>query len=1003
MLDFLRKRFRKHSASLEAIGLTQQAALAGQQEAEANRRKTEEHFQQLVAEVRDYAIFLLDLEGRILSWNAGAEHIKGYTAAEIIGQHFSRFYPPEAVAAGWPAHELNVAATAGRFEDEGWRVRKDGSRFWANVIITAARNEAGQVRGFLKITRDLTERKLAEENARRLLQEEAARRAAEASAREAQRAQREERYQREQLQVTLASIGDAVIVTDTHGAVTFLNPAAQALTGWGSQEAAGQPLEKVFRILNEETRQPVENPVHKVLRQGVTVGLANHTVLIARDGREVPIDDSGAPIRGEEGTVAGVVLVFRDVTEAREVARAVQQSEARNAAILKTALDCIITMDDQGRIVEFNPAAEETFGYRRDEILGRPLAELIIPPSRRERHNRGLAHYLATGEGPILNRRLELLALRADGTEFPVELTITRIPTEEPPMFTAFLRDLSERKRTEHRRTARLAITQILAEAATVDAAAPRILQAACESLGWDVGTFWVVDPQAQVLRCVEIWHPAALQATAFAEASRQMPFVPGIGLPGRVWASARPVWIPDVKEDTNFPRGPIALQVGLRGAFGFPMLLGKEVLGVLEFFSHEVREPDDELLEMVATVGSQIGLFMARRRADDQLRRRNEELAAAARQKDEFLAMLAHELRNPLAPIRNALYVMKMPGATGAAVEQARQMTERQVQHLVRLVDDLLDVSRIMRGRIELRKDLVELAPVIAQAIETAQPMIDAQGQELVISLPPEPIRLEADPIRLAQIVGNLLHNAAKFSGHAGRVWLTAERQGTEVIVRIRDEGMGIRADLLPHIFDLFVQGDRSLERSPGGLGIGLTVVRKLVAMHGGTVTAASEGPGKGSEFVVCLPGLPGITEPGPARASLASRPLLASCRALVVDDNVDAAESVAMLLRLWGHDVRLAHNGPEALQVVQAYQPDVIVLDIGLPGMNGYEVARHLRQQPQFATTLLVAVTGYGQEEDHRRSEDAGFDRHLTKPVDPDKLQGLLAGLGGQTKSSP
>src|SRR5438105_9752970 len=246
-------------------------------------RSTTEHFDQLVAEVRDYAIFLLDPTGIVLTWNAGAERMKGYRAEEIIGQHFSRFYPSESVAAGWAAHELSVAANSGRFEDEGWRVRKDGSRFWANVVITALRDPAGGIRGYLKITRDLTDRRKAEENARRLLQEEAARRAAESSLLKAERAEREERRQREQLHVTLASIGDAVIVTDEAGRVTFMNPEAESLCGWRSSEAAGQPLATVFRIVNEVTRQPVEDPVSMVLREGAIVGLANHTVLLARD------------------------------------------------------------------------------------------------------------------------------------------------------------------------------------------------------------------------------------------------------------------------------------------------------------------------------------------------------------------------------------------------------------------------------------------------------------------------------------------------------------------------------------------------------------------------------------------------------------------------------------------------------------------------------------------------------------------------------------------------
>jgi PAS domain S-box-containing protein len=266
-------------------------------------------------------------------------------------------------------------------------------------------------------------------------------------------------------------------------------------------------LGTVFRILNEQTRQPVENPVEKVLRDGAIVGLGNHTILIAKDGAERPIDDSAAPIRDPSGQIIGVVLIFRDVTEQRRAERELQASEARKSAILETALDCIITMDHEGKVVEFNPAAEKTFGYSRAEVVGQVLADFIIPPSLRESHRNGMAHYLATGEGPILGKRLELPALRADGTEFPVELAITRISTEGPPLFTAYLRDIAERKRAEQHRNVRLAVTHALSEAASVDDGAGGVLRAVCENLGWDVGFFWAVNEAGTALVCTKSWH----------------------------------------------------------------------------------------------------------------------------------------------------------------------------------------------------------------------------------------------------------------------------------------------------------------------------------------------------------------------------------------------------------------------------------------------------------------------------------------------------------------
>jgi CheY-like chemotaxis protein/two-component sensor histidine kinase len=372
------------------------------------------------------------------------------------------------------------------------------------------------------------------------------------------------------------------------------------------------------------------------------------------------------------------------------------------------------------------------------------------------------------------------------------------------------------------------------------------------------------------------------------------------------------------------------------------------------------------------------------------------EALREADRRKDEFLATLAHELRNPLAPIRNSLQILKMPRVDLATAQQTREMMERQVHHLVRLVDDLLDVSRVMRGKIELRKEPVELATVVARAVETAQPLIEVQGHELDISLPPESLLLDADSVRFAQVVGNLLTNAAKYTEANGHIWLTARREGDQAVLSVRDTGIGIAPDMLPHVFELFVQVDHATSRSQGGLGIGLTLVKNLVEMHGGMVEAHSAGLGKGCEFVVRLPLTvqQGQQPPeGSSEGRQESPP--SSHRLLVVDDNEDAAHSLAMLLRLQGHEVRVAHDGPSALEVATSYLPDLVFLDIGMPGMDGYDVARRLRKTPGLEKTVLAALTGWGQQEDRRRTAEAGFNHHLVKPPEPKVLDELLASL--------
>jgi signal transduction histidine kinase len=496
-----------------------------------------------------------------------------------------------------------------------------------------------------------------------------------------------------------------------------------------------------------------------------------------------------------------LLRVRRQSVDLQDATRQRLAEHARHAAFLEAAPDAIITMDDSGKVVEFNPAAEAIFGYSRAVAVGRQMAELITFGS-------------------------EVVGQRKDGSTFQMELAVSEFRVGARRYFTGIVRDITERKRLEQ------------------------------------------------------------------------------------------------------------------------------------------------------------------------ELRQRVQELAEADGRKDEFLAMLAHELRNPLAPICNGLHILKIPGTAAATIEHTRQVMELQVQHLVRLVDDLLDVARITRGKIALVKEPVDLAALFAQAVEMAQPALDAQGHKLSVFLPPEPLTLEGDLQRLAQVLGNLLNNAGKYTERAGLIWLTGELDGDRVVVRVRDNGIGIPAEQLPHIFDLFVQVDRSLERSQGGLGIGLTVARKLVEMHGGTITAHSAGPGMGSEFVVRLPAL--MARPAPAIGGRGGQPptIALSRRVLVVDDNTAAADMLAMLLRLWGHEVRLAYNGPEALTTAAEYCPDLVLLDIGLPLMNGYEVARRLRREPALNKTVLVAVTGYGQAKDRRRSHDAGFDYHLTKPVDGDSLQVLVAG---------
>jgi PAS domain S-box-containing protein len=502
------------------------------------------------------------------------------------------------------------------------------------------------------------------------------------------RAEAELREQREWFRVTLASIGDAVITTDTQERVTFLNPVAEKMTGWTSSAALGAPLEHIFKIVNEDTRERVATPVGQVLRDGSIVALANHTSLISKDGTEVPIEDSAAPIRDAHGKIIGAVMVFHDVT---------------------------------------------------------------------------------------------------------------------------------------------------------------------------------------------------------------------------------------------------------------------------------------------------------ARRRAEDALR-------MADRRKDEFLATLAHELRNPLAPIRQAALISKAAAASGAQKRWSHDVIERQVLHMSLLLDDLLDISRVTRGTLVLRMQPTDLASMIDAAVETARPTIDAKRHALTVEIPPEPVRFSADPLRMAQILSNLLTNAAKYTDAEGQIRLTANAKANQIVIRVADTGIGISADALPGIFEMFAQVHSSTDRSEGGLGIGLALTKGLVELHGGKIEARSAGLGRGSEFTIVLPRRAATEgrerESGAADTSRRSP----SRRVLIADDNRDAAETLAALLRMEGHEVTLIHDGLEAVCAYESLRPDVALLDIGMPGLNGYEVARKIREGSNGSAARLIAITGWGQESDKARALAAGFDYHLTKPIDLRRLSELL-----------
>jgi PAS domain S-box-containing protein len=764
------------------------------------------------------------------------------------------------------------------------------------------------------------------------------------------RAQARSSARGELLQVTLRSIGDAVITTDDQGNVTYLNAVAEALTGWSRRDALGQPLGTVFRIVNEETRAPVESPATRALREGVVVGLANHTILIERGGGERPIDDSAAPIRDERGRVSGCVLIFRDVTAQRrmERERAAQLLTAHLlASIVESSDDAIISKSLDGTIQSWNAGAERLFGYTAADAVGRHIS-LVIPEERVAEEDDIIASLKA---GQRIEH-FETERLRRDGERIVVSLTISPIKDEAGTVVGAskIARDITARKRVETERQRFVTV-----------------IENSTDFIG-------ICDLQGM---------PLFVNRAGLAM----------VGLQDVEQARRTPVaefFFPEDRHRIMHEFFPAVLE---RGHGEIEVRFRHFVTGEARWMAYKVLTLPDASGRpaAIATVSQDV---TERKKLADDLRSLAAELSETDRRKDEFLAMLAHELRNPLAPISNAVRVLRLRGSDAGAVRVASDVLHRQVGQMARLVDDLLDVSRITRGKIELRKERVDVAGIVGQAVEAARPLCQSMRHELSVTLSPHPVVVNADPTRLAQVIGNLLNNACKFTEPGGRIRLAVERDGAQAVIRVRDSGVGIAPQRLRDVFDMFTQVDTSLERSRGGLGIGLTLVKRLVEMHEGTVEARSEGLGRGSEFVVRLPILADAPAPAVAETVGADAPR-ARRRVLIVDDNRDGAESLALMLQFSGHETHVVHDGRDAVDAAERFAPDAVLLDIGLPTLNGYEVCRRIREQPWGKDLVLVAVTGWGQGEDRRRSREAGFDAHIVKPVDHEALLELLASL--------
>lgn len=801
------------------------------------------------------------------------------------------------------------------------------------------------------------------------------------------------------LAAIVESSEDAIVSKTLDGTILSWNAGAERLFGYTQKEIVGRPITTIIpQELWEEERLILAR-----LRCGERIEQFE-TVRVSKTGRRLEISLTVSPVRNVEGQVIGAAKVARDITARKRAEAALRESESRLRFLADLAL-------------VIQPLREPTAVMT---AAARMLAEQLGVDRCAYAELEDESVFVITGDYPI---GVPSIVGRWPVAAFGAECV--RCMREKMPFVVCDI-DAEPQLGADERRTYRATTIQAVIcvplhkddkfiAALAVHNSAARQWTAAEVQLVRTVGDrCWETLERLRVTRSLEESRASYRQAArtaaqaASANAKFRAFFEQGTNFAGvlsldgtvieanrfclevcgftREESIGRPFW------ECGWWNRSAALMAVIRGASA-QAASGQQFRTETPYF---VADGSERIMDLImAPVIDPTGrvLFVAATGSDMTQRRQMEDsLRASDRKKDEFIALLAHELRNPLAPIRNGLQVLRLAGDDIKTAERALLMMERQLSHMVRLIDELLDISRINRRKMELRRARVTLGEVISSAIETARPLIDAEGHTLTVVLPPSPVYLDADLTRLAQVFSNLLTNSAKYTKPGGHIWLTAVPQSGEVAVSVQDTGIGIPAESLGTIFDMFAQLDRSIERATGGLGIGLALVKGLVEMHGGTVTAQSGGAGQGSTFTVTLP----VIHPEEPAAAPPAENLHAAAgpqrRILVVDDNHDGAESLAMMLELLNNDVQIAHDGVEAVHQAELFRPHLILMDIGMPRLNGYEATRRIRQEPWGRNITIIALTGWGQEVDRARSQEAGCNGHLVKPMNRADLQKLL-----------
>jgi PAS domain S-box-containing protein len=947
----------------------------------------------LAESAADQAVFGADAEGLVRDWNAGAERLFGHAEGEVAGRPAALLFAPD--DPGAPARALDECLRAGRFCAECWMARKCGARFWAAVTV-APLWDGKLLRGFAVAVRDRSEVRRAEGAAR----------------------ESEQRFAS-----FMQHLPGLAWVKDGAGRYVYVNGAAERSFGAPRGRTDGELFPpEIARQFRENDRRALEGAAvqtFETLEQ--SDGLRHHSLV------------TKFSIPGPGGAPAFVGGIAIDVTDLRRAEDA-RQFLAEAGAILASDLDYETTLANVARLAVPRLAdwcsvhlADAGAGLRRIAVAHSDPEKLAwadafasrYPPNPDDAS--GVGAVIRTGEPAVVSevtdemlagaardaghlallrdlalRSVMIVPLVARGrTLGALTLVAAESGRRYGPEDLGLAQELARRAalavdnarlfRQGEESTARL---QLLVEASArltqsleLPAVQSEILELSHRLVEADAYAVWRVD---EATGDWAIADSANLSAAYLRDWGR----IPGPAAP----MPAHPIVAEDAQgEGALESRRRMYESEGIRSVLAVPLRVHGRVAGTLVFYYRTPRKFDEVTVRVASALADLAGAALGTSelyRRESELRRRAEDADHA---KDSFLAALGHELRNPLAVIVTGLHALRALGEKG--LDRVPPL-ERQADVLRRLVDDLLDMARVTQGRIELRREPVRLADAVAQAVETARPLIDSRRHALTTELPREDVWLEADAVRLTQCVSNLLHNAAKYTDPGGRVAVLAGREGAEAVFRVRDSGIGIPPADLERIFDLFAQVQDARAHSQGGLGIGLSLVRRLVGMMGGSVSARSDGPGSGSEFVIRLPvGSPPV--PAAPTSPPAAEPR-GELRVLIADDNADAAETLAMLVEMWGHSVRVAYDGPGAVEAAREFRPDVCLFDIGMPGFDGYEAARRVRAEANGDGVVLAAMTGFGLDSDRARGAAAGFDHFLVKPVAPDTVEQLLQNLG-------